>query len=322
MTIKISSIEMMARVPQLPKTLPVVALTIPSLEERRQSVLRLAEQMQLGTMKSAQLEHGLVMASERGDITVFHASGGVWARNAILSKGDTTELRQWAGVVDSKIDGQRMAFAPEVSRKLSDDVRELLAPLGLIGREALAPSVQLDQVAQLDAKGTVVSFGAGQATVRFEYALGEVPVRGAGAKTLAFAEPAGGRPAVGGVFHVWRTPAEAVDVKIDTVEAALAVGLLEDPELDRHAAAGHRITVTKLEFVYLALPAFMRQSHLFPAFQIEGEVSEGKLGMSFHFGRYHHAVSPKAYAAAGLHGQYLATNPDGLTPKVPRSTSR
>ena len=322
MTIKISSIEMKARVPSLPKTLPVVALMPPSIEERRKSVLQLAEKLQLGPMKTAQIEHGMVMGSERGDITVFHASGGVWARNAVLSAGAENELRKWEGVVDTSIDGQRMALAPEVARKLSDEVREMLTPLGLLGKQALAPSVQLDQVAQLDAKGKVMTFGAGQATVRFEYALGDVPVRGAGAKTLAFAEPVSGRPTVGGVFHVWRTPGEATEVKLEALEAALAVGLLEDPELDRYAAVGHRITVTKLEFVYLALPAFMRQSHLFPAFQIEGEVSEGKLGMSFQFGRYHHAVSPATYAAAGLFGQYLATNPDGLTRKEPKSLTR
>jgi len=313
---------MKVRVPQLPKTLPVVSLTIPTLEDREKSVLRLAEQMKLGALKRAQVDHGLVLASERGDITIFYASGGVWARNAALSKSATNELRKWDGVVDTNVDGQRMALAPEVSRKLSGEVRDLLTPLNLLGKQALAPSVQLDQVTQLDARGTVLSFGAGQATVRFEYAMGDVPVRGAGAKTLAFAEPESGRPTVGGVFHVWRTPGEATDVKLESLEAALAVGLLEDPELDRYSAAGHRITVTKLEFVYLALPAFMRQSHLFPAFRIEGVVSEGTLGMSFHFGRYHHAVSPRSYAAVGLHGQYLATNPDGLTSKVPRSVAR
>ena len=50
---------------------------------------------------------------------------------------------------------------------------------------------------------------------------------------------------------------------------ALAVGLLTDPELDRHSASacGHKIELTRLELVYLALPALMSRSHLCPAFR-------------------------------------------------------
>ena len=62
------------------------------------------------------------------------------------------------------------------------------------------------------------------------------------------------------------------------------------------------------------MPAFVRQSHLFPAFQVEGTVSEGKLGISFQFARFHHAVPPRNYAAADLYGPYLTVNPDGISP--------
>jgi hypothetical protein len=88
-----------------------------------------------------------------------------------------------------------------------------------------------------------------------------------------------------------------------------------DPELDEYAGAGHRVQVTRLELVYLALPAFMRLTHLFPAFQVEGIVSEGPKGISFHFGRFHHAAPPQAYAAANAYGPYLTINPDGISPK-------
>lgn len=94
----------------------------------------------------------------------------------------------------------------------------------------------------------------------------------------------------------------------------MGVGLLMDPELERYSAAGHKIQLHKLELVYLALPVFMQQAHLFPALQIEGEVSEGKLGIGFHFGRYHHVAAPRAYAAADLYGAYLSGNPDGIAP--------
>jgi hypothetical protein len=36
-------------------------------------------------------------------------------------------------------------------------------------------------------------------------------------------------------------------------------------------------------------------------------------GISFHFGRFHHAVPPQAYAAADLYGPYLTVNPDGIS---------
>ena len=140
-----------------------------------------------------------------------------------------------------------------------------------------------------------------------------MPVRGAGAKTLAFAVPAAG-PGT----HQRRCSTrggrsgKATAVTLGSMEEALGVGLLADPELERYQAAGHKIQITRLEFVYLALPAFMRQSHLLPAFQVEGIVSEGQLGISFNFGRFHHAAAPRAYSAADLYGPYLAGNPDGI----------
>jgi len=42
-------------------------------------------------------------------------------------------------------------------------------------------------------------------------------------------------------------------------------------------------------------------------------VSEGSLGISFRFGRFHQAASPRAYAAADLFGPYLSGNPDGIS---------
>jgi hypothetical protein len=58
----------------------------------------------------------------------------------------------------------------------------------------------------------------------------------------------------------------------------------------------------------------MRQSHLSPAFQIEGKVSEGRRGIAFGFARFHHVAPPTAYAAAGLTEPYLTVNPGGITP--------
>jgi hypothetical protein len=315
MTIKLDSLEIKTKLPELPASVPVHALLVPSMDERRTAMGRLGEQLKLGTLRAVELDHGVVLASERGDITCFHASGAVWARDATVAKGATNEFRKWEGqTTESTPDGARMVLNADAAKKLIGQARELLQPLGLPGREVASSTVQLDQVAQLDAKGKQVARGAGPGVVKFQYAVDNVPVRGAGAKTLAFVEPEDGAARFAGVFHAWRPLGKDSTVKLPPVEAALAVGLLGDPELDRHAAAGHRIQITRLEFVYLALPAFMRQTHLFPAFQVEGFVSEGKLGIGFHFGRFHHAAPPKAYANAQLYGSYLSSNPDGITP--------
>lgn len=315
MSIKLNSLEIKARLPVLPASLPVFALAAPSFEERRAPIARLAEHLKLGTLRQVDLDHASVLAGSHGDITCFHASGAVWARDATASKGAANEFRKWEGQTDSTAtDGQRVVLNRDAARKLLAQARELLQPLGLLGKEVASEAVQLDQVAQLDEKGKELAHGAGQATIKFQYAVGGVPVRGAGAKTLAFAEPDAAQARIAGVFHAWRMPGKGTEIKLPVLEEALGAGLLTDPELDRYSAAGHKILVTRLEFVYLALPAFVRQSHLFPAFQIEGVVSEGKLGISFHFARFHHAVPPKVYAAARLYGPYLSTNPDGIKP--------
>lgn len=320
MSIRLNNLEIKSKLPELPKTVPVFALEVPSFEQRRAPIARLAERMKLGNLRPVELDHGIVMASEFGDITHFHASGAVWARDAMATKGLTDEMRKWDGLAAqtaaaATAEGRRVAFNPEATKRLLAQTRELLEPLGLLGKEVAFESIQLDQVTQLDAKGKEIAHGAGQATVKFDYAVKGIPVRGAGAKTQAFVEPGDGSPRFAGIFHAWRGLGRDQAIKLPTsVEEALGVAFLTDPELDRYAAAGHKIRITKLELVYLALPAFTRQTHLFPAFQIEGDVSEGKLGIAFRFGRYHHAASPKAYAAADLYGSYLTTNPDGIAP--------
>ena len=279
MSIKLSSVDIQAKLPSLPASLGVPSLRSPSLEERRTAIGRLGEFMKLGALRAVELEHATVMASERGDVTCFRASGALWARDAMATADTRDELRKWDGLVTSQVDGQRAALNRDMSTKLITRARDLLQPLDLLSKEVASESVQLEQVAQLDGKGNETAHGAGAAAVKFQYAVGGVP----------------------------------------SASSTVGVGLLTDPELDRYSAAGHRIRITRLELVYLALPAFLQQSHLIPAFQIEGVVSEGKLGISFHFGRFHHAAPPRAYAEAGLYASYLTQNPDGIAPRPSRS---
>jgi hypothetical protein len=306
---KFNQLTLKTQQPDWRTQMPVFTCLPPAIEKRHAAAKKLADQLKLGDLRTAEFEHGLVMAGERGDITVFHASGAVLARNAAASANQRDELRHWPGLAPM-VAGQDIVFEADAAKRLGARMSDMLRPLELLGREAQAPVIQLDQVAQLDGKGKEIKRGAGQASVSFGYRVEGVRAQGAGAKTVAFAEP----DALAGMLHAWRELGHATTVRLPALEEALGVGFLQDPELERHAAAGHAITVTHLELVYLALPAFMRQSHLFPALQIEGEVSKGKLGESFFFGRYHHAVSPKAYTEAGLYGSCLASNADGIVP--------
>jgi hypothetical protein len=314
MPLKLTDLELGTELPRLPFSVPVFSLSAPSLDDRGAAIVRLRESLKLGDLRSVELDHAVVMASKQGDIHYFYASGAVMARDATAGRAADNELRKWAGLQDSKTGGQRLTLDSEASKRLVGQVTDLLEPVGLLGRPVSSASVELEQVAQLDARGNELQYGAGQAVVKFAYAVEGMPVRGAGGKTLAFAEPGPGTARITGAFHAWRIPGQAAAVKLPPVEQALGVGLLSDPELDLYHAAGHKIRITRLELVYLALPAFMRQSHLFPAFQVEGKVSEGKRGIAFGFARFHHAAPPSAYAAADLVGSCLTANPDGIKP--------
>jgi hypothetical protein len=318
MPLRITDLTWQAELPHLPESLPVFALSAPSFADRRAAIGRLGDYLKLGALRTAELDHAIVMASAQGDIHYFHASGAVLARDAMAGRDAQNELRAWEGTVDAKTGGHRVTLHPDASQRLVAQAQALLEPIGLLGKEQASATVALMQVARLDGNGREIEHGAGRATFKFGYAVGGFPVYGAGAKTLAFAEPAQGEARITGAFHAWRTVEQSTAIKLTSAEEALSVGLLVDPELDLYHAAGHTIQITRLELGYLALPAFLRQSHLFPVFQVEGIVSEGKRGISFHFARYHHAAPPSAYAAADLHGTYLSINPDGIKPLLPQ----
>jgi hypothetical protein len=319
---KFQQLTMKTELPKWRASMPVFAMAAAPIKQRHAVARKLADHLQLGDFRAVELEHGLMLASERGDITVFHASGAVWARDATASAKEKSEMRDWPGLVSGATGsaGGDFALSPDAAKQLISMTDDMLNSFELLGREVGPASVQLEQVGLLDAKGNELERGAGQATVKYGYSVEGIAARGAGAKTLAFAEPGdSGAARMAGVFHAWRPLGEQVEIKMPSIEAAFDVALLHDPELDRYAQAGHAIAITRLELVYLALPAFMRQSHLFPVFQVEGEVAMGKLGQAFNFGRFHHVVPAKDYEAAGLHSPYLAMNPDGISPRAGRN---
>jgi hypothetical protein len=205
MSLTLTNLDIKTKLPSIPASLPIFSLTAPTFDDRKAAIARLGERMKLGSLRTVELEHARILASERGDIHFFHASGGLWARDATASQGATNEMRKWDGLVDTKTDGQRVVLNPDASKRLIAQADELLRPLGLIGKELVSQTVQLDQVAQLDAKGKEITHGAGPATIKFQYGVEGLPVRGAGAKTLVFAEP-GHRRRASAVFFTRGAP--------------------------------------------------------------------------------------------------------------------
>ena len=160
----------------------------------------------------------------------------------------------------------------------------------------------------LDEKGNEILRTAGDATVRYSYEVEGLPVFGPGAKTQVFVTTADGKPRITGAVHVWRELRGSRDVKLGSAKAALESALTEDAELRQYSERGHSIAVERMRFGYLALPAFVHQSYVFPAFQVEGRVRSPKDDLDyFHFGRYYHAIDPKEYRRIGTLADYLMT---------------
>jgi hypothetical protein len=308
MSIPLDSIDFRTKLPETPRSLDVMEITAPPFEAREPALDLMVETLQLGECKTVDLPHGTAYVSHRGEVEFFQASGAVWSRDAEAEQKQNNELRQWPGLVEEKDDkGVRFALSEKMSHELLGRARELSGAAEFVDKAMDSGRVVLDQVTQISEKGEIMQSGAGGATVIHGFALNGLPVFGAGAKsTLAF-EPMEGEPKFVGGLHVWRSPGKGRQIQMPAVEEALAVGLLEDPELLRYAEKGGKITVTRIALGYMALPAMVHQRYLFPVFDVQGQVSQpdDKLGY-FLFARYHHAAPAESYKKADLYAPYLA----------------
>ena len=307
MALTLDDVDWKVRLPEPPRSLPLYETTAPTLQQRSRAMDVLGKRLGLEELRPVELPHSVVYASRRGEVEFFPASGGLWARNAQLGDRFDDELRDWPGVVESRgRDGTIFTLDPDRTKRLLEQARSLFVEAGLASDVMTAGVVALDQVAELDEKGKELRRGAGTATARFAYALEGLPVLGGGAKTLAYLEPERGQAIVTGMFHAWRPITGKVSLTLTPVQDALGIGLLQDPELVEYHARGYRVEITHLEFGYMALPATVRQTYLFPAFEAEGRAFHpyGK-GDEFFFGRHHHAASPEQYSKAGAFADYL-----------------
>ncbi|MBY5162049.1 hypothetical protein [Salsipaludibacter albus] len=288
--------------PDLPTTVPVAKLARVDLDERRPALETFAERLSLRETRRLETPHGMALATGQGHVEYFRASGGVLAMTASDPADD--ELRRWDDLEEERGEDGSTTFTlgRRAAGEVIDQVGEVLEAARLREDHQLRPTVELEQVTQLDEEGTVLQAGAGRATVRIGYEFEGLPVLGAGAKTRVTVEPAGRRGLrVTGALHVWRRPTETVDVELGTIKDVLAAGLLDDVELQRYHEAGSDIVITHLEVGYLALPAMDQQATLLPTVDVQGRVSlpDDRLEY-FEFARHHRAASPQRFRDQGI----------------------
>lgn len=311
MALTLNDLDFKVRFPELPRSMPLFKTEAPSQEKRGRAVEVLRKTFKLDDVRPVELPDSVVFAGKRGEVEYFHASGALWSLNTEADAMAENEFRKWSGLTESEDDNDIvLSLDPRASKRLLGQAKELLGEAELASDVMTSGRVVLDQVSELSEKGEILTRGAGSATAQFGYAMEGVPVLGAGAKSLIFAEPdpERGQPTMIGLFHAWRPVVGSTKLSMTPVEDALAVGLLQDPELGLYRERGHRIEITHLAFAYLALPATVRQTYLFPVFQVEGRVhnpDDEEEGDGFFFGRYHHAAGPDQYHKADVFADYL-----------------
>jgi hypothetical protein len=282
MTLTTQDIEWRATPPDIPAELPVAIVATPSYEERLHAVGTLHDRFELGETLEVDLLDGVAHASARGEVRYFSASGAVRARRAGVRLDDG---REWTDV-------------DQLSETLFVDAGELLRGARLLADGLGDVDVVFDQWTRLNEIGKELGSGPGRAVVRARYSVDGFPLIGAGAKTRLAYEPVGGQPMLTRLLHVHRPVTDVRLARTGGTERAIT-GLLRDPFLAEHHAAGHRITVTAVEIGLLALPAIVPQRIAAPALAVTGVVDD------LRFSRYYQAVSARALRRIGLAAAHL-----------------
>ena len=156
---KLNQLTIKTRLPDWRASTPVFAMPEAPLQARRAAARKLGDSLKLGTLRAVELEQGQVLASERGDIAVFHANAVVWARDARATAEAKDEMRDWPGL-QAATTGADFTLSADAAKLLAASVTDLLRPLDLLSREAGSATVQLEQVSMLDAKGKELKRGA------------------------------------------------------------------------------------------------------------------------------------------------------------------
>jgi len=307
MTLKLDQIDFKTELPKIPETAAAVRCSAPRFEERERGMQALGKQLDLGKLRELDTRFGRAVASKHGDIEYFSASGAVWSTNIRHDLERDSEFLDWGDLDETKdAEGQPIV---SLGRKASAQALDLASEMAEIGgfdmKHADKPQVHLMQVAEADEKGRTIRSGAGDATVAFGYSLDGLPVLGAGGKTLVDLIPGARGLTPTSAINVWRTPKKAVKVKLGGTEAALAAGLLEDPDLNLAAEKGGKISIEKMRYGLMSMPAAIEQGVLFPALEFEARVDMGREKGHYFIGRVVPVVQAKAFESAGLVSEHF-----------------
>jgi hypothetical protein len=307
MPLTINDLKLNVDLPKLPQSMSLFETESPTLAHRGRAIEIFRETLNLGDSNPVELPDSIAFASKRGEVEFFRASGAIWARDADAETSSANELREWPDIEEVQ-QGNDVAvrLAPKAADTLVRQAQDLLRAAELLSEYVGTNRVVLEQVSHLSERGKLITRGAGVVTVIFDYELDGFPVFGAGGKSQIFSEPSRTGSHTIGAFHCWRSIVSERKIQIQAVEDALAVGVLQDPELNLYHKRGGRIEINRLGFGYMALPAMVYQRYLFPVFQIEGQVfTPNDKQKYFEFARYHHAVSQEQYGEVGAFADYL-----------------
>lgn len=311
MTIGLSNLNIEAELPEIEPKMKVHTVVGATMEERRQAIDFFQETLNLNKLYPVDVQDSIHLMSENGMIQYYRPSGAIWAHNATADDQFPDERRPWKieTIKDpDDLENLKMVLQPEQEKQLLKSTEELFKRADLLSDQAYFAGVELDQVAKLNKKGTVVDHFPGEATARFLYKLDGVPVDGAGAKSYAFFNPVDDGSELTGVFHCWRKIKQSKDVRMFGIEEALEGALSQDRELALYYKRDALIKISKVELVYMSLPPHKFQDYIFPALRTLGSVipERGeKTTDAFGFAKFYNAIPAEHYAKADLYADYL-----------------
>lgn len=301
--------------PRVPDVAPVTTFEYPCLKDVRERIDVFAGALDIGIRATVSVPHGILAAGDAGQIEVFAASGAIRGRNTERLSRYDDERREWRDV--EKIDGPDgvdFALGVDSSRAVTSFGLRILDKAG-IERQS-DPRIVVERWARLDEKGDEIEAGPGRATLAMTYAVGDVPLLGAGAKTNLHFDPGDGRPELARFFHVRRPVREAGEIRTTAVDDALPL-LLAERWVSRDLREGEaHVSVTGATFGLLAAPAHLVQHHALPVLAVEGVVRGDLDGLEeIHFGRYLPLYDEKDAAERGF-APFVEVGPGQLTPRA------
>ena len=315
MSLKLTEIEISAKLPKINRSMPVYKVKRVSLDERQQAIKQFQEILHIGKVLPVDMQDSLHLANKAGEIQYYRSSGALWVHSFVADDKYPDERRPWKVEQikdDEDPENSKLVLSKEEQKKLAERTEELFEKTKLLSKQAYFSGVELDQVTRLDEKGKEVERFSGEANVRFLYKLDDIPVEGGGAKSYAFYNPGESEHELTGIYHCWRETVDARTIQMVTIEEILERAISQDRELVFHHKKRSLIQLNQVELVYFTMPPYKYQDYAFPSIHIIGSVIPEDKELrkrGFEFARFYNAAAPESYAKAELYADYLLSRP-------------